>query len=192
MSFDLKRTRTSFEEEDVKTNFYLKRTGTSFEEEEKKKKKNLGLEIGILKRRDEMFSVSNLRREEECYTDLALVLIHMILYRLNARVHNTNLVVDKDLVPWATPFLADYKIANYVGRVGFGIIICNHLGGVVASSSQFVMAPQIAETVAIFRGLVFARDAGLLPCSVETDAQVIVNLIMLRHCSSFRNWDCYY
>ncbi|KAK0601729.1 hypothetical protein LWI29_026917 [Acer saccharum] len=72
MSFDLKRTRTSFEEEDVKTNFYLKRTGTSFEEEEKKKKKNLGLEIGILKRRDEMFSVSNLRREEECYTDLAL------------------------------------------------------------------------------------------------------------------------
>ncbi|KAK1569218.1 hypothetical protein Q3G72_033931 [Acer saccharum] len=44
------------------------------------KKKNLGLEMGILKRRDEMFSVSDLRREEECYIDLALVLIHVVLY----------------------------------------------------------------------------------------------------------------
>ncbi|KAK3229054.1 hypothetical protein Dsin_000935 [Dipteronia sinensis] len=66
------------------------------------------------------------------------------------------------------------------GRVGVGIIIRNHLGEVMASSAQSVDAgysPQVAEALAIFRGLIFARDSGLLPCSVESDAQVIVNLI---------------
>ncbi|KAK1552164.1 hypothetical protein Q3G72_011625 [Acer saccharum] len=54
------------------------------------------------------------------------------------------------------------------------------LGDVLASSSQLVMAllcPVVAEALAVYRGLVFARDSGLLPCMIETDAQVVVKII---------------
>ncbi|KAK1550779.1 hypothetical protein Q3G72_024789 [Acer saccharum] len=37
--------------------------------------------------------------------------------------------------------------------------------------------PVVAEALAVHRGLLFVRDAGLLPCVVETDAQVVVKLI---------------
>ncbi|KAK2642387.1 hypothetical protein Ddye_024150 [Dipteronia dyeriana] len=43
------------------------------------------------------------------------------------------------------------------GRVGFGIIILNHVGALM--------------------GLMFVRDSSLFPCIVKSDAQVIVSLI---------------
>ena len=38
-------------------------------------------------------------------------------------------------------------------------------------------SPAVAEALAILRGLSFAREVGLFPCTVESDAQVVVNLI---------------
>ena len=38
-------------------------------------------------------------------------------------------------------------------------------------------SPAIAEAMAIYRGLILARDVGLLPCTVESDAQVVVNFV---------------
>ncbi|KAK2642329.1 hypothetical protein Ddye_024092 [Dipteronia dyeriana] len=49
----------------------------------------------------------------------------------------------------------------------------------MASSAQFVKAdysPQVVEAIAILRGLIIARDSGLLPCVVEFDA-LVVNFI---------------
>ncbi|KAK3188891.1 hypothetical protein Dsin_028452 [Dipteronia sinensis] len=147
--------------------------------------------------------------------ELLCLILWKIWYCRNGRIHNSILILDDDLVPWAMDYLADFKNANSSvknvspvgspssmlwsppaigqlkmntdaaldaesGRVGVGITIRNHLGEVMASSAQSVEAghsPQVAEALAIFRGLIFARDSWLLPCSVESDAQVIVNLI---------------
>ncbi|KAK1567899.1 hypothetical protein Q3G72_017938 [Acer saccharum] len=52
----------------------------------------------------------------------------------------------------------------------------------MASSAQLVKvgySTQIAEALAIKRGLQLARDVGLLSCSIESNAQVGVNLIKL-------------
>ncbi|KAK2661322.1 hypothetical protein Ddye_007855 [Dipteronia dyeriana] len=64
--------------------------------------------------------------------------------------------------------------------VGLGIVIRNHEGEVMGCSSQSTVSnytPQIAEACAIFRGLLFAKDAGLLPAVIESDAKTVVDLI---------------
>ncbi|KAK3198140.1 hypothetical protein Dsin_021555 [Dipteronia sinensis] len=64
--------------------------------------------------------------------------------------------------------------------VGVGIVIRNHCGLIMGSSAQRIEAnfsSQIAEAVAILRGIVFAKDMGLLPAVVESDALGVVNLI---------------
>ncbi|KAK3192969.1 hypothetical protein Dsin_024279 [Dipteronia sinensis] len=50
----------------------------------------------------------------------------------------------------------------------------------MGSSAQRIEAnfsPQIAEAVAILRGIVFAKDMGFLPAVVESDALGVVNII---------------
>ncbi|KAK2646527.1 hypothetical protein Ddye_021722 [Dipteronia dyeriana] len=64
--------------------------------------------------------------------------------------------------------------------VGIGIIIRDHLGGVLASCSLPVVAvvsPDVTEATAILRGFIFTKESGLLPCVMESDAQVVVNMI---------------
>ena len=54
------------------------------------------------------------------------------------------------------------------------------MGDVLASSAYSVSAgfsSELVDALAVFRGLLFACDTGLLPCSVETDAQGVVKLI---------------
>ncbi|KAK2662942.1 hypothetical protein Ddye_001516 [Dipteronia dyeriana] len=89
-------------------------------------------------------------------------------------------------ISWCLPMedqlkmYTDAVVDVHSGRVGFGIIIHNHKGEVMASSTQVVsvgFSSQVAEAMAIFIGLVFAHDAGFLPCLVESDAQVVVKLI---------------
>ncbi|KAK2646759.1 hypothetical protein Ddye_021954 [Dipteronia dyeriana] len=61
------------------------------------------------------------------------------------------------------------------GNVGVGIFIRNNAGDILGSSSQpfnVIMAADMAEALAIFRGLIFAMEAWLFPCVVESDAQV--------------------
>ncbi|KAK2637132.1 hypothetical protein Ddye_031924 [Dipteronia dyeriana] len=66
----------------------------------------------------------------------------------------------------------DAAINGSLGHVGIGIIIRDSAGHVMASSS-----PQSAEAVAILRGLQLARDSGLWPCSIESDALSVVMLM---------------
>ncbi|KAK3221237.1 hypothetical protein Dsin_008262 [Dipteronia sinensis] len=65
-------------------------------------------------------------------------------------------------------------------KVGIGIIIRNSNGVVMASSTQSLKAGyshQMAEATAILRGLQFAVYTGLVPCMIESDAQVVINLL---------------
>ncbi|KAK1550678.1 hypothetical protein Q3G72_022938 [Acer saccharum] len=89
-------------------------------------------------------------------------------------------------ISWCTPDEGRFKVNTDAtvdlvnGKVGIGVIIKDNLGDVLASSSQPVMAllyAAIAEALATYRGLVFAFDSGLLPCTIEMDAQVVVRII---------------
>ncbi|KAK1552567.1 hypothetical protein Q3G72_019260 [Acer saccharum] len=65
-------------------------------------------------------------------------------------------------------------------KMGIGIIIRDFRGEVFAYSAQSVMARfflAMAEALAVYRGLCFARDSGLLPCLVEFDAQMVVKIV---------------
>ncbi|KAL5834447.1 hypothetical protein ACOSQ4_013944 [Xanthoceras sorbifolium] len=66
------------------------------------------------------------------------------------------------------------------GWTGFGIVIRNHRGEVLASSAKRVESAFLAlilEALGVLRGLVFARDLGLLPPIVESDALRFVNVV---------------
>ncbi|KAK3198034.1 hypothetical protein Dsin_021449 [Dipteronia sinensis] len=70
-------------------------------------------------------------------------------------------------INWRPPDLGRYKI-NFKsvidgggGRIGIGIVIRDSTGFVMASSSQFldvVLDAQVAEEMAIYRGILFCRD----------------------------------
>ncbi|KAK3193195.1 hypothetical protein Dsin_024505 [Dipteronia sinensis] len=66
------------------------------------------------------------------------------------------------------------------GKIGIGVIIKDSRGEVLASGAQTIYASLsalTAEDLAVFRGLIFARDSGLSPGIIEFDAQLVVNLI---------------
>ncbi|KAK0592975.1 hypothetical protein LWI29_028449 [Acer saccharum] len=74
----------------------------------------------------------------------------------------------------------DAAVNSGDGIIGVGVIFRDNDCLVLASSAQRVIAtftPQVAEAVALFRGLRMAKDIGLWPCEIETDAQVLVNLL---------------
>ncbi|KAK2646057.1 hypothetical protein Ddye_021252 [Dipteronia dyeriana] len=88
---------------------------------------------------------------------------------------------------WLPPDDRWYKVNTYAAissdemKMGLGIIIRDNKGAVMASSAQYLNAgysPQVAEAMAIFRGLQFAVDTGLVPCMIESDAQVVINLLI--------------
>ncbi|KAK0577517.1 hypothetical protein LWI29_034297 [Acer saccharum] len=87
---------------------------------------------------------------------------------------------------WTPPGFGSFKIncdaAIRVSDrlVSYGIVIHNSTGLVMAASSQRVMATfsaQVAEAGAILHGLHLAREAGLYPCMVDSDAEVVVGWI---------------
>ncbi|KAK3199217.1 hypothetical protein Dsin_022632 [Dipteronia sinensis] len=90
---------------------------------------------------------------------------------------------------WRPPDVGKFKmnrdtaIDKANGRVSFGIIIRNHAGDVLAPSSQSIEASfslEVVKAMALLKGLEFARDLRLIPCSVESDAQVVVKIINSR------------
>ncbi|KAK3221602.1 hypothetical protein Dsin_008627 [Dipteronia sinensis] len=120
--------------------------------------------------------------------DLALlsVLFWRILFLRNQQIHD---IAEEDeaseVVRWEPPLEYLYKINVEAAIkvqdncVGVGIVICNHCGLIMGSSAQRIdvnFSIQIAEAVAILRGIVFAKDMGLLPAVVESDALGVVNL----------------
>ncbi|KAI9156288.1 hypothetical protein LWI28_003813 [Acer negundo] len=127
----------------------------------------------------------------------------------NAVVHNVACDREVDIVDWAFCFINEVQGVNLVRErpgipvwkppapglylintdaaldmvgwlVGFGIVIQNFEGLVMACSSQKLEAsysPQVAEAVALLCGLRLACDTGLYPCQADSDASVVVNWI---------------
>ncbi|KAK3182689.1 hypothetical protein Dsin_029975 [Dipteronia sinensis] len=64
--------------------------------------------------------------------------------------------------------------------VGIGIIACNSQGQVMGCNAQKILSrysPQVAEALAVLRGIQFTRDMGLWPCVFESDALSVVKLV---------------
>ncbi|KAK3225096.1 hypothetical protein Dsin_004958 [Dipteronia sinensis] len=65
-------------------------------------------------------------------------------------------------------------------RTGLGMVIRDHASFIMASKTQRLEAnysPQVAEAMAIFRGITFVVETGIVPIVVESDALAVVNLI---------------
>ncbi|TXG63243.1 hypothetical protein EZV62_010237 [Acer yangbiense] len=74
----------------------------------------------------------------------------------------------------------DAAVNNNAGCIGLGIVIRDNGGFVLASCSLMLTAgfdATLAETMAIYRGLIFSRDCGLALCCLESDAAVVVKRI---------------
>ncbi|KAK1555857.1 hypothetical protein Q3G72_032414 [Acer saccharum] len=106
--------------------------------------------------------------------------------RANDYVSECDRELPKVAPKWIPPDGGSFKMNNDAAidrikdRVGIGVIIWNGDGNVLASSAQRIDAaysPQIAEAMALLRGILFSREVGLWPCFVESNAKVVVDLI---------------
>ncbi|KAK3193591.1 hypothetical protein Dsin_024901 [Dipteronia sinensis] len=64
-----------------------------------------------------------------------------------------------------------------------GLVVRNHLGLVMATSAQRMVAsdsPQAAEAITVLRGIELAIDTGLVSAVIESDALGVVNQIKSR------------
>ncbi|KAL5776794.1 hypothetical protein ACOSP7_009720 [Xanthoceras sorbifolium] len=69
-------------------------------------------------------------------------------------------------------------------RVGFGIVIRDCHGQVVAALAQrypLLVSVEVAEAMAIFRGLQFATEMGIGPLVMESDASTLISLIKVEN-----------
>ncbi|KAK3210794.1 hypothetical protein Dsin_015500 [Dipteronia sinensis] len=92
--------------------------------------------------------------------------------------------LDQLVVSWIPPIPDQYKtnccsvFDRGKGRIGFGIIIRNSKGEIMASSAQFIEARfsiKISQLLAIKRSILFGMDCGLAPNTVEINESVVVN-----------------
>ncbi|KAL5844924.1 hypothetical protein ACOSQ4_010882 [Xanthoceras sorbifolium] len=78
----------------------------------------------------------------------------------------------------------DASLNLYDGVIGLGIVIRVSKDVVLASSVQWIASPfstPLVEAFGMLRGLIFARDLGLLPAVLELDALVVVNVADSSH-----------
>ncbi|KAK2638612.1 hypothetical protein Ddye_026407 [Dipteronia dyeriana] len=88
-------------------------------------------------------------------------------------------------VKWEPPREGLYKLNTYASLdvqsywVGLGLVITDHSGFVMAANSQKVekYSPSVVEALAIYWGLKFVVDSGLVHVIVESDALKLVNYI---------------
>ncbi|KAK3195407.1 hypothetical protein Dsin_026717 [Dipteronia sinensis] len=104
--------------------------------------------------------------------EVLCLVIWRIWFRRNGRIHHSAEIIDKDIVPWAVSFLDDFRRLN--SDTGMAPDRPRSLNSRVVLAA---VTPDVAEALDVLRGLEFARDSGLLPCFVESDAQVVVRLI---------------
>ncbi|TXG72274.1 hypothetical protein EZV62_000853 [Acer yangbiense] len=87
---------------------------------------------------------------------------------------------------WDRPSQGVYKVNTDAAirvdsnLVGLGMVIRDFEGCVVGSSTQCLAAnfsPLVAEATALYKGIVFALEAGLTPLIAESDSKMVVDLI---------------
>ncbi|KAK2642117.1 hypothetical protein Ddye_023880 [Dipteronia dyeriana] len=92
----------------------------------------------------------------------------------------------KQTMKWCCPSFGAYKVNTNAAifstqrRIGFGIIVRDHAGDAMGSSSQSLIAclsAQIAEAMAVLCGIIFTVETGLLPTVIESDSKSVVDLI---------------
>ncbi|KAK2645833.1 hypothetical protein Ddye_021028 [Dipteronia dyeriana] len=93
--------------------------------------------------------------------------------------------LEPSVVHWHPPSVSVYKMNSNttIDRaktgIGVGLVIRDHLGSVVASSSQRTEAgfsQQVKETVAILRVMMLVVDTGLIPTVIESDTLTVTLL----------------
>ncbi|KAL5845981.1 hypothetical protein ACOSQ3_009505 [Xanthoceras sorbifolium] len=97
--------------------------------------------------------------------------------------HSSTFVSSMLAAKWCAPDFncikinTDASLDTQHGVIGFGIVIRDHLGAILASNAQRIIAGfsvQIVKTLGILRGLKFARDSSLLPAVLKSDAMSVV------------------
>uniref|UniRef100_A0A7N2LCN5 Reverse transcriptase zinc-binding domain-containing protein n=1 Tax=Quercus lobata TaxID=97700 RepID=A0A7N2LCN5_QUELO len=97
-------------------------------------------------------------------------------------------VIDR-AIRWIPPIHPRVKVNfdgatfNSKGSAGLGIVIQDGSGGVVGAMTERVhlpSSPAVVEAMACRRALLFAQEQGCVDCSVEGDAEVIINSIVAR------------
>ncbi|KAK2635904.1 hypothetical protein Ddye_030696 [Dipteronia dyeriana] len=109
-----------------------------------------------------------------------------VYHKANKRVEGCSRLLNQVCNSWHPPYVGLFKVNSNAavdtegGRIGIGLIIYDSLGFVMVSSAQTIVdvySPQEAETIAILHGIQIVVDSGLVPFSIKSDAQVIVNLV---------------
>ncbi|KAK3231603.1 hypothetical protein Dsin_003484 [Dipteronia sinensis] len=130
-----------------------------------------------------VWSLRNAKTHGAPYTDVCDVFVWTKCFLLEYKECNMGVAKNRSMVSrrnvlWSPPSPGFFKVNCDAaidvrgGRIGFGLVIRDSTGGVMASSSQ-VMAgyfnAQAAEAIAILRGIQFSKDSGLYLCYVESD-----------------------
>ncbi|KAL5834741.1 hypothetical protein ACOSQ3_014336 [Xanthoceras sorbifolium] len=74
----------------------------------------------------------------------------------------------------------DAAIGEQLRVTGLGIVIRDHNGAALVSSAQYLGSAfpvHLAEAIGVLRGLLFAKDSGLLPATLESDALGVVKVV---------------
>ncbi|KAK3204865.1 hypothetical protein Dsin_018911 [Dipteronia sinensis] len=85
----------------------------------------------------------------------------------------------------------DATVCEATKKIGIGIIVRNHKGEVLGSSTRNMDAcfsPQLAEAIAILRDIRFVIEFSLFPVIIESDAKQVVDLINLGKASAADVW----
>ncbi|KAK2649436.1 hypothetical protein Ddye_016925 [Dipteronia dyeriana] len=125
------------------------------------------------------------------FQELLCVIFFCMWFLRNQHIHCPSSSSDREVVFWANSFIQEFRDVNFPeakspvsadgnGKVGLGIIIHDGGGEVLACRAVPILAdfsPVISEALAILHGLRFALEIGRVPCLVETDSLVIINLL---------------
>ncbi|KAI9181833.1 hypothetical protein LWI28_019111 [Acer negundo] len=88
-----------------------------------------------------------------------------------------------NLIHWQPPPENLYKINTDVALdverqiVGVGVVVRDHRGQVMGVSSQHLEVnfnPGVAQAIALFRGIAFAEEAGLVLAVIESDVYTLL------------------
>ncbi|KAL5842155.1 hypothetical protein ACOSQ3_012758 [Xanthoceras sorbifolium] len=123
--------------------------------------------------------------------ELLLVFFWQVWFRRNRVVHADLILSPEDIVSWAAAFLAEFKAAvvspGHSRPLLAACWLVPSLGWFKINSDaafDVLVAPDVAEAMALLRGVQFVLEYGFLPFCCESDAASIVKQISSRVSSS--------